>query len=425
MRQNLDHEVRDIYKLDKRSARVWALIRNELSPENVKLFEKYETDMINLGIAKATRIKHLQVLLTISRKLNKNWIDVTKFDIDRLIKEIMNEYGDVNGDETESSRDFKKILKIFFRWFKLGSREHREVGDPPETKGIRLRRPKDKITRENLLTEADLTRLLHACGENLRDRAFIDVHFEAGTRPGEILSLQIKHVEFDKIGAKIHVDGKTGARPIRLIRSTPNLAAWINSHPFRDNPEAPVWILLDAENYGKPMTYVAAKALVERRCRMANLPKRVNLKLFRHTAATTMAKVLTDAEMKKRHGWTKTSNMPARYVHLVDSDVEEKILSHYGISKNEVQIQTNLPRICMICEMPNSPEAMICVKCGKPLDLQTALIKDEEYELQKNELKRISQAVDYLLKEKENTILLKNEIKRQSQIIKLTKIKQG
>lgn len=89
MRQNLDHEVRDIYKLDKRSARVWALIRNELSPENIELFEKYETDMINLGIAKATRIKHLQVLLTISRKTNKNWIDVTKSDIDRLVKEII------------------------------------------------------------------------------------------------------------------------------------------------------------------------------------------------------------------------------------------------------------------------------------------------------------------------------------------------
>lgn len=130
MRQNLDHEVRDIYKLDKRSTRVWNLIKKELFIENVELLEKYETEMINLGIAKATRIKHLQILLTISRKINKNWADITKSDIDRLIKEIMNEYGDVNGDETESSRDFKKILKLFFRWFKLGSREYREVADP-------------------------------------------------------------------------------------------------------------------------------------------------------------------------------------------------------------------------------------------------------------------------------------------------------
>lgn len=334
--------------------------------------------MVNLGIGKATRIKQLQILLTLSRKVNKNWSDVVKSDIDRLVRDIMNEYGDVNGDETESSRDFKKILKLFFRWLKLGSREYKEVGDPPETKGIRLKKPKDKITRENLLKEEDLTKILYACGENLRDRAFIDVHLEAGTRPGEILSLQLKHVEFDKIGARIHVDGKTGARPIRLIRSTPNLASWINAHPSRNNPEAPLWILLDSENYGEPMTYVAAKAMVDRRCSMANLSKRVNLKLFRHTAATNMAKILTDAEMKKRHGWTRTSNMPARYVHLIDADVEQKILIHYGIEQKENQIHANLPKICSICEMPNAPESKLCTKCGKPLDLKTAIAIDEK-----------------------------------------------
>ena len=115
MRQNLDQEIRDIYKLDDRAVRVWRLIKSELSPENVDLLERYETEMINLGIAKATRIKHLQILLTMTRKISKDWANATKPDIDKLIKEIMNEYGDVNGDETESSRDFKKILKLFFR----------------------------------------------------------------------------------------------------------------------------------------------------------------------------------------------------------------------------------------------------------------------------------------------------------------------
>lgn len=37
--------------------------------------------------------------------------------------------------------------------------------------------------------------------------------------------------------------------------------------------------------------------------------------------------------MRKRHGWTNASNMTSRYVHLVDSDVEDKILSHYGLKK--------------------------------------------------------------------------------------------
>jgi len=39
---------------------------------------------------------------------------------------------------------------------------------------------------------------------------------EAGTRPGEILNLRIKHVTFDKHGAILQVDGKIGARTIRI-----------------------------------------------------------------------------------------------------------------------------------------------------------------------------------------------------------------
>ena len=103
--------------------------------------------MINVGLGKATRVKHLKIVLSLSRKINKNWNDVIQDDISRVVKEIMNEYGDVNGDETESSGDFKKILKIFFRWYKLGSREFSDVGDLIETKNIKLRKPKDKLER--------------------------------------------------------------------------------------------------------------------------------------------------------------------------------------------------------------------------------------------------------------------------------------
>ncbi len=376
----IDYQIRDIYKLDEKITRIWDQIKVKLSSENIELFEKYETELINLGLAKATRIKQLQILLIITKKINKNWVCVTKSDIDGLVREIANEYSDVNGDETETSRDFKKILKLFYRWFKLGSRDYKQVGDPPETKGIRLKRPKDKITRENLLKEEDRAKLLHACGENLRDRAFIDVHLEAGTRPGEILSLQLKHIEFDKIGARIHVDGKTGARPIRLIRSVPNLAAWINAHPFGNKLDFPLWILLDSKNYGKPMTYAATTIMIAKRCKIANISKRVNLKLFRHSAATNMSKILTDAEMKKRHGWARASNMPARYVHLVDSDVEEKILTYYGLRKEE-QSEENHPKICYICKTINSQESQICSKCGKPLSIEVAL----EYEKQQKE----------------------------------------
>lgn len=111
-----------------------------------------------------------------------------------------------------------------------------------------MKRVKDKIAREDLLTESDRIRLLYACGENARDRALIDYFYDSGTRPGEILNLQIKYVKFDQHGVILQVDGKTGTRKVRLVETIANLSAWLNVHPFRDNPNAPLWINLKKSN---------------------------------------------------------------------------------------------------------------------------------------------------------------------------------
>ncbi|MDE1764933.1 MAG: tyrosine-type recombinase/integrase [Thaumarchaeota archaeon] len=357
----------------------YALIEKELSPYNIELIKKYDSELVKQSLAKATRLKHLQILLNLSRFIKKDWNEITKDDIDKLVMRVVQLYGSDSGQETNTTWDHKKILKIFFRWFKTGSRNFREVGDPIETKSVKLRPVKDNIVREDLLTEDDRTRLLYACGENARDRAFIDVHFEGGTRPGEILSLRIKHVKFDSVGAVISVDGKTGPRPIRLIRSVPNLAKWLDVHPLKNNPEAPLWMVLDKSRFGEPLNNSGARALLQRRCEMAHMLKRVNLKLFRHSEATRSANFMTEAQMRVRHGWTPSSKMPARYVHLVSADVDQALLKHYGIEK-EVEKTVVLPRKCTICQMQNSPESTTCSNCGRPFDLATAMKIDDATE---------------------------------------------
>lgn len=355
-------------------------MRREFSEENFELIEKYDKELVRLSIAKSTRLTHLKTLQSITRLLNKDWKDVTKPDIEELVFRIMGQYAGDVGQETNTSYDHKKILKIFFRWFKLGSREFVEVGDPPETKSVKMKKVRDKIVREDLLTEDEKTRLLHACGENARDRALLDCHLEAGTRPGEILNLLIKHVKFDNYGAVLHVDGKTGARPVRLVRSTPSLASWLAVHPFRDIAEAPLWIRIDKQGYGQPLTYAGTRQMVIRRCQIAHISKRVFLNLFRHSEATELAKFMTEAQMKQRHGWSKDSKMPGRYVHLVSADVDEAIFEHYGIAKSKEEGPAKIPRRCHVCDRPNPACSQTCSRCGRPLDLTTALKIDDANE---------------------------------------------
>jgi integrase len=384
LNHNQDSNKKSIYDYDDRIKRTYNLIQRDLSKKNQELIKRYDKEMITQGLGKAARHKNLQIVLNLSRLLGKDWKGVSKDDVENLVIKIIELYSDKNGQETYTSYDHKKILKIFFRWLKLGSREQKQVGDPPETKNIRIKKVKDKISREDLLTESDLTRLLYCCGDHLRDKALIDSHLDAGTRPGEILNLQIKHVEINKFGANLKVDGKTGARKILLIKSVPNLQAWLNNHPMKNNPEAPLWINQSTRHFGKPLTYASAYQMMRRRGKQAGLSKRVYLNLFRHTAATSAANFMTEAQMKERHGWTPYSKMPGRYVHLNNADVEEAILAHYGITSKKDEQKQKPPKLCQICDTHNSHDATVCVKCAKPLDLPTA-IKLEEAENKKYE----------------------------------------
>lgn len=379
-RRNQEIQVHDYnLKIDK----AYKLIEKDLSKNNVKLIRKYDQFMARQSLAKATRLKHLQIILNLSRVIKKDWQIVIKEDIESLVFKVVETYGDSNGKETNTTYDHKKILKIFFRWVKLGSRDFKEVGDPPETKDVKMRTVKNNLVRANLITPEEYRKLIRAADQNQRVKAIIAIHYEAGTRPGELLSIQIKHIMYDKFGAKIAVDGKTGPRKIRILKSLPYLKDWINVHPFRDDINAPLWIQVEGKHYGEALTYAGATQILRRLCQKAGIKKRITLNLFRHTAATYLASRLPESLLRKRQGWTASSKMPERYVHLIDEDVDEAYLRLHGIIKEDKKsdIEEDLPIKCALCGTLNMPSTKICTDCNRPLDMETALeIEEKEKE---------------------------------------------
>jgi len=225
---------------------------------------------------------------------------------------------------------------------------------------------------------------------------------------------------FDKYGAVIKVDGKTGTRPIRIVRSAPNLNQWIRSHPFNNDKSSPLWISLSRSNFGDALSYRAANKIIKTRAEIAVLGKRVFLNLFRHSSATETANFLTEAQLKKRHGWTKDSKMAGRYTHLVNADVESAILKHHGI----VQEETNLkpPKVCQVCNFVNDIESSECSNCDKPLDLQTALEKQEKDQLEKDSQDKKMDRIEKKLETLELVLSHTNLTKAKVLVKKGTKI---
>jgi integrase/recombinase XerD len=79
---------------------------------------------------------------------------------------------------------------------------------------------------------------------NKRDRCYHAISKDTAARPHEILKVKIKTPSFKTAGnyqyAEILVNGKTGTRTLPLINSIPYVKDWLDEHPQRANPNAPL-----------------------------------------------------------------------------------------------------------------------------------------------------------------------------------------
>ena len=111
MKTKTKSHIDSIYKYDRRIRLNYLNAKQVLSEENYALFESYDRSMVREALSKALRTKHLQTIITLSKMIDKNWVDVDSQDIDDLVFRIMDIYADEKGQESHTSYDMKKILR--------------------------------------------------------------------------------------------------------------------------------------------------------------------------------------------------------------------------------------------------------------------------------------------------------------------------
>jgi integrase len=352
--------------------------QDKFSPKNLHLLYDYNDDMIIHSMADNTRYKNLAHYGKLTDMLQKDWVDVTEKDIRTLVSKIMINHGE-NGKETGYSFGLKISVKSIVRFVHLGSRAKPEDGELPMIKFIKPKRPKDKLTREDLPTDEEIQKLLSACADSTRDKAMFAVHAEAGTRAGELLGFTIKDFTLDKFGGIIKVDGKTGVRPIRIVKSIPYLTKWLNDHPNKDDHNSPMWVYISlSDTFGQPINYAGFYNILKKRLRQAGITRRICSHYFRHKEITDLANRLTESESRMRHGWEKGSLMPTRYSHLNQEDLDEKMLGIMGVKTPKEQKESL--RECVYCNIRYPVETRFCDTCSRPLDIADALEMEKEQE---------------------------------------------
>jgi len=299
-------------------------------------------------------------------------------------------------------------MRLFFRWL----RPECDFFDD-----IKTTAPKNRLPVEQLIVPADITGLVAAC-QSQRDRAIVMLIWDSAGRLGEVLGLNVGGVQFDKYGAVVIVDGKTGQRRIRLIDSVPDLQAWLNMHPYRDDPKAPLFVT--TRKYGdalRRLDHHTVQNLFKTLARRAGIKKNVHPHALRHGRLTDLVKKgFSEMELRIIAGWEDNSDMPAVYIHLSGADVENKILEKNGLIEPNDEIKTppTKPKECPRCKTKNAYDAQYCMTCSAVLDPKKAKdIEDREIEKAKNidDLKRQVEGQQKLLMEFSNTIQLMSDRK--------------
>jgi integrase/ribosomal protein L40E len=348
--------------------------KTKFIPEYRKSKIKLLTEQINVlrVYERKKRVEDNVNSLTIANRLSQltNFCYVVNKPFDKVTKEDLMGFFEYLQSERKCKLstidNYKSSLKSFFQWF-----YHMEEKDYPEiVKWIKRKNHRGLKLPEEILTEEDVLKMVEKAS-GLRDRAIIFLTYESGTRLGEIINLRLKHVTFDEYGGVLMVDGKTGQRRIRVINSVPSLKLWIEHHPFRDDPESPLWVCLNKNSYGKPLYRDGFVGIIKKAGKLAGIKKRVYAHGLRHARANSLSKLFSEQELKVFFGWVGSSQMAGVYTHLSGLDIDKKLLEKSGLLKEEQGTSDTLkPKKCGRCGMENPITAKYCSKCYNPMDIK-------------------------------------------------------
>ena len=338
--------------------------------ENMRLIQEFDEDNKARGLALNSRIHYLKGLrLTgamLGEVLGKSFKEVTeKEDMKRFVAKLS------EGRATKSVNNVKICVKRFYQWLYDMDEEY-----PDLVKWMKPIPTKNLLKPKQLLTDEELKRLLGACLYQ-RDRALLMVIRELTPRPHEILGMRVGDVNPTKYGLMVMVDGKTGARPFPAIESAPDLQLWLNMHPAKDDPEAPLWCRVKGGKITS-INYDGLRAIMRRVAKRAGVKKRVFWYLLRHTGLTEDSTKIPESVLRMKAGWVPGSRMPAVYVHLSGKDVEKAYLKAHGIKeKEEEKFERREPKPCSRCDVKNPFDAKFCTRCGMMLDVDFGVGLDE------------------------------------------------
>ncbi len=369
------------------------------SSSNKKKIEEFVRDKQLVGIKNSSVTPYLSAVIRLLNHVDKDLEKISAIDLKKYFFKMQNS-NSARGEKFSAitlNNNFRNI-KFFYRWMNNGT--FPECVSWIKENGVR----KTKLPAD-MLTEEDIEAMIRGT-DNTRDQAIISVLYDSAARVGEFCNVRIRDIQFDKLGALMRVDGKTGIRNIRLIESVPYLQAWLQVHPFREDREQFVWFNVKAQKWAE-VNRQGLSRILNRAKNRAKIKKRVHPHIFRHSRLTALAPKVTEQVLKNFAGWSPDSRMAAVYIHMSGKNIDAALAKAHGIEIEETKQESRLaPITCPRCKTKNPSVAKYCSTCSMVLSQEEALLLEIEKKgiesvnvvALKDKEKLVAEAVEIVLK---------------------------
>ena len=264
---------------------------------------------------------------------------------------------------------YVSCIRAFYKW-KNGGKDY-----PESVRHVKLKKIRrlDYVAKK-ILSELEVKALLRSA-DNPRDRAIIAVAVATGARRGELLNIHLRDIETLPYGFRIVLSGKTGTHKSPPVdrEFAKILGVWLEHHPLRDNPDAPLWTRQKGQRY-EAIHATQMQNLLKRTVKASGLKRNIHWHMFRHTENTwATARGVSRASRNLTHGWSAQSNTAAIYESLTDEDAAKEYQRAHGIKVSDEEKKDSFATVkCGYCGEENPSSARTCHYCYVPLDEKEA-----------------------------------------------------
>jgi len=304
-------------------------------------------------------------------------------DIDKSYKEdgfseiptAINRYRNESGDAESTQRNYISTFKSFLKWL-VKNKINKNI-DFGLIEDIKEKYVIGNRKAEDMLTGDELEAIFNSVKNNLKNKTFLQILYDSGSRVTEICTLKWKQVIFRGETVKIDVQSKTEhERRSPLLTYGASMKLWYNEYTKGmgcTEPDPEAYVFFSHRDFSKPMPYETAHNLIIRSAESAGVKKHVYPHLFRHTRVSDLIKSgkysITDICMMM---WgVEYTDSIKKYAHLLPDESADSMLAKAGIIRQE-KVEPHRATVCTICPNrdclePNPGTAHFCMFCSTPL----------------------------------------------------------